>query len=243
MTVCVFGLWHLGCVTAACTAERYSVIGLDPDAQNVAGLSAAQPPIFEPGLSELIQSGTTGGTLRFTTDLREAGAADLVWVTFDTPVDDLDRADSGFVETQIRSLFPYLKSGTLVLISSQMPVGSTSRVAHQYRSEFPETDVGFAYSPENLRLGKALSVFRNPGRIVVGVSRACDRERLSVFLAPFCSNLVWMSVESAEMTKHALNAFLGNSVAFMNEIARVCEQTGADAKEVEQGLKTEEIGR
>jgi UDPglucose 6-dehydrogenase len=121
-----------------------------------------------------------------------------------------------------------------------MPVGSTSHIAQQYRSEFPETDVSFACSPENLRLGKALSVFRNPGRIVVGVSRASDRERLSIFLTPFCSNLVWMSVESAEMTKHALNAFLGNSVAFMNEIARVCEQTGADAKEVEQGLKTDE---
>jgi UDPglucose 6-dehydrogenase len=241
MTVCVFGLWHLGCVTAACVAERYRVTGLDPDPEVVAGLQAARPPVFEPGLGELIQSGISQGMLRFTTDALEAiSAARIVWITFDTPVNESDEADFEWVEARIASLFPHLRDDSIVLISSQLPAGATSRLAARYRLEHPRGRASFAYSPENLRLGKALEVFRNPGRIVVGVRTQEDRQRLADFLAPFCQNLAWMSVESAEMTKHALNAFLASSVAFMNEVAVLCEQAGADAKQVEHGLKSDE---
>jgi UDPglucose 6-dehydrogenase len=128
----------------------------------------------------------------------------------------------------------------MVLISSQLPVLSTARMAAAYHQEFPNGDVRFAYSPENLRLGKALQVFRNPDRIVVGVKSPEEREQLAGLLRPFSENLVWMSIESAEMTKHALNAFLADSVAFANEIASLCEEVGADAKEVERGLKSDE---
>lgn len=238
MKVCVFGLWHLGCVTAACVAEHHQVTGLDPDSSNIGRLNAGEAPVFEPGLNELIRAGIEKGALRFSSDVSEAAAAEIVWVTFDTPVDDKDQADFEYVERQIESLFPHLRAGATLLISSQLPVGSTSRIARRYRGGYP-ADVAFAYSPENLRLGKALAVFRNPGRIVVGAEQT-GRERLAAFLETICPNMVWMSVESAEMTKHALNAFLANSVAFMNEIARICEQTGADAKQVEQGLKTDE---
>src|SRR5262249_55908779 len=97
----------------------------------------------------------------------------------------------------------------------------------------------YAYSPENLRLGKALESFRSPERIVIGVDSTHDRGWLADLFAPFCSKIEWMSIESAEMTKHALNAFLATSVAFINELARLCEGVGADAKQVERGLKTE----
>jgi len=241
MTVCVFGLWHLGCVTAACVAERFPTIGLDPDPTGIAKLAAGQPPIFEPGLAELIQAGTSNGNLEFTSDPQAAlRQSEMVWVTFDTPVNEADEADDAYVEAQIASLFPYLRHGSLVLISSQLPVGSTSRIEAAYRKRHPDNDVRFAYSPENLRLGKAIDVFRNPGRIVVGVRTAEDRECFGKVLRPFCDNLIWMSVESAEMTKHALNAFLANSIVFINEVATLCENVGADAKQVEQGLKSDE---
>src|SRR5207253_2413405 len=97
----------------------------------------------------------------------------------------------------------------------------------------------FAVSPENLRLGKALDCFRQPERVVAGCRDADSRAQLAELFRPFCENVVWMSVESAEMTKHALNAFLATSVTFINELARVCEAVGADAKEVERGLKSE----
>ena len=240
MKICVYGLWHLGCVTAACVAERFPTIGLDPDAKVVSDLSNGKPPILEPGLRELIAKGQSDGRLRFTNDAREAEVADIVWTTFDTPVNQEDQADAGFVEAQIVSLFPHLRRDSIVLISSQLPVGSTRRLEEAYRDQFPAGNVRFACSPENLRLGKAIEVFRSPGRIVVGTRSQEDRKRLEELLKPFCENLIWMSVESAEMTKHALNAFLANSISFINEIATLCEETGADAKEVERGLKTDE---
>jgi UDPglucose 6-dehydrogenase len=100
-------------------------------------------------------------------------------------------------------------------------------------------DVAFSYSPENLRLGKAISVFSQPDRVVIGVRAEKSRKVFAELLAPFTDHIEWMSVESAEMTKHALNAFLATSVTFINEIAAICEQVGADAKEVERGLKSE----
>jgi UDPglucose 6-dehydrogenase len=97
----------------------------------------------------------------------------------------------------------------------------------------------YAYSPENLRLGKAIEVFRNAERVVLGVSDESARPVLEALFAPFTQRIEWMGVESAEMTKHALNAFLATSVTFANELARLCEVVGADAKEVERGLKSE----
>ena len=240
MTVCVFGLWHLGSVTAACVAERFDTIAIDGDANVVRGLKEGKAPVFEPGLEDLIRAGLSSGRLRFSNDIRDVRDAEIVWVTCDTPVNENDEADVEYVESRIESLFPYLRGDAIVLISSQLPVGTTARLELLYRADRKDGNARFAYSPENLRLGKALDVFRNPGRIVAGVREARDRERLNGFLGTFCENIVWMSVESAEMTKHALNSFLANSVVFMNEIAAICERTGADAKQVEQGLKTDE---
>jgi UDPglucose 6-dehydrogenase len=241
MRICVYGLWHLGCVTAACLAEHFPTVGLDPDPNTVADLQAGEPPIFEPGLSDLIRAGLSRGTLTFTNDVPEAlSACEIVWVAFDTPVDDEDRADAAYVEARVASLFPHLCEGSIVLISSQIPVGTTRRIEDAYRHAYPARDVRFAYSPENLRLGKALEVFRKPGRIVIGTRTAQDCGLLRSLLATFSDNLIWMSVESAEMTKHALNAFLANSIAFINEVAGICEEAGADAKQVEIGLKSDE---
>jgi UDPglucose 6-dehydrogenase len=99
--------------------------------------------------------------------------------------------------------------------------------------------VTFAASPENLRLGKAIEVFMRPGRVLVGLRTDDDRRTLEALFGPMATSLEWMSIESAEMSKHAINAFLAMSVAFINELAGICEELGADAKEVERGLKTE----
>jgi UDPglucose 6-dehydrogenase len=241
MNVCVFGLWHLGSVTAACLAGAgHAVTGLDPDPAVVAGLSAGRPPLFEPGLEDLVRQGLAAGRLRFTADPAAAlVGAEVLWVTFDTPVDNDDQADVAHVFEHVTALFPHLPAGALVLVSSQVPVGTTRRLEEAYQAAFPDRSIGFAYSPENLRLGSALRVFTQPDRVVVGVRRPADRERLAQLFAPITGRLEWMSVESAEMTKHALNAFLAASVAFANELAILGEQVGADAKEVERGLKSE----
>ena len=241
MNVCVFGLWHLGSVTAACAAAAgHDVVALDLDEEAVRGLQDGKGPVSEPGLDELLSEGLAGGRLRVTTDVAGAvSGADVLWVTFDTPVDEDDEPDVGFVVERVKLTFPHLQPGATVLLSAQLPAGTTRALEDAYAEAHPERDVAFAYSPENLRLGKAIESFTHPDRVVVGVGSPAQRERLGRLFAPVTDRIEWMSVESAEMTKHAINAFLATSVAFANEVAVICEQVGADAREVECGLKTE----
>lgn len=236
MKIAVLGLWHLGCVTAACVAKHFPVSGLDFDAENVASLQRGKAPLFEPGLDDLIQEGIKSGQLQFTGDLLAAcSAADVLWVTYDTPVDDNDEADVASVLVSVRRCVPALPSGALVLLSSQLPVGT----CRQLESEFGAQGYRFACTPENLRLGKAIDIFTKADRIIAGYRDERARTQLTELFAPFTSQVVWMRSESAEMTKHAINSFLAVSITFMNEVARICEATGADAKEVERGLKSE----
>ncbi len=241
MKVCVQGLWHLGSVTAACLASvGHNVVGLDADQKNIYSLNQGKAPIFEPGLDDLLQAEIANERLRFTNVIEDAASdAEVLWVVFDTPVDDEDRADVEFVLNQIKGTLPILADGAIVLVSSQMPVGSIRNLENHVRQSLPHKQFNFACSPENLRLGKALDVFLHPDRIVVGTRTDAVRSKLEKLLFPITDRIEWMSVESAEMTKHAINAFLATSVTFANEIASICESVGADAKEVERGLKTE----
>jgi UDPglucose 6-dehydrogenase len=237
MRITVYGLWHLGCVTAACLAEAgYAVTGLDPDEARIADLRQGRPPLHEPGLVDLLGRMVEEGRLRFSADPADAlDEADVLWVTFDTPVNDSDEPDVDFVRQQLANIADVVPPDTLVLISSQVPVGFT----RELEATWPSRSCHFAYSPENLRLGRALESFRRPERVVVGARDLADRGALAKLFAPFCGRIEWMSVESAEMTKHALNAFLATSVTFANELARLCETAGANAKEVERGLKSD----
>jgi UDPglucose 6-dehydrogenase len=241
MKLCVEGLWHLGSVTAACLASKGNLVtGLDYDTATVEKLRQGIPPLFEPGLEDLIKQEISSGRLAFTSDGREAvEGIEVLWVAYDTPVDDDDRADVDFVVAQLERTLPDLPPDVTIVISSQMPVGSVRRLETIASERFPDKRLGFACSPENLRLGKAIEAFLKPDRIVVGVRSARDHERLTRLLNPIAARIEWMRVESAEMTKHAINAFLAASVTFANEIASICERVGADAKEVERGLKTE----
>lgn len=222
MKIAVCGLWHLGSVIAGCLASvGHQVVGYDD--------SSAEPRPSEPGLQELLRA------VRFTADRADAlRGAEVVWIAWDTPVDEDDRADVDFVIARAESLFEFLEEGTLVVVSSQLPVGSVARLERRC-----PRSVHFACAPENLRLGKAIEAFTHADRFVIGTRDHADRARLEAVLAPFGRPIEWMSVESAEMTKHALNAFLATSVAFINEIAVVCEQHGADARDVARALKSD----
>lgn len=241
MKICVQGLWHLGSVTSACLASLgHEVVGLDPDQKTIQDLKLGKAPLFEPGLDDLITQGLKGKNLTFTLSPQLALVNTAVlWVTYDTPVDEEDRADVEFVLAQVKNSLPHLTRKSVVLISSQMPVGSVRNLEKFVLDNYPDKEISFAYSPENLRLGKALDVFLNPDRIIVGVRDGFTRTILEKLLLTISPKIEWMTIESAEMTKHAINAFLATSVTFINEIAAICELAGADAKEVERGLKTE----
>jgi len=241
MKVCVQGLWHLGSVTAACLASLgHEVIGYDPDAGCIEGLRAGHAPVMEPGLDDLVAAGLAAGRLRFTTRLEEAAeGVEALCVAYDTPVDDDDVADTAYVMDQVKAMLPHLPRNCIVIVSSQLPVGSVADLEAFARGRAPHANLVFAAMPENLRLGKAIEVFTQPDRIVAGIRDARDRERVGPLLESISPRVEWMGVESAEMTKHAINAFLALSVTFANELATLCEAIGADAKEVERGLKSE----
>jgi UDPglucose 6-dehydrogenase len=234
MNVTVLGLWHLGSVTAACCARHFQVVGLDFDEANIAKLNSGQAPLFEPGLNELITAGLAAKKLSFTTNQKIACAkADVLWLCYDTPVNENDESDVESVLANLRRALPQLPKDALVLISAQLPVGTCAKL----EKEFPQFH--FACSPENLRLGKAINAFEKAERIIVGARDDAKKALLEKLFAPFTPQILFMRTESAEMVKHALNAFLALSITYINEIARLCELTGADAKEVSAGLKSE----
>jgi UDPglucose 6-dehydrogenase len=233
VNITVLGLWHLGSVTAACCARHFEVTGLDFDEAVIGGLQQGRAPLHEPGLNELLSAGLAKGSLRFTNDPAACSQADVLWLCYDTPVNDNDESDVTFVLERLRHVLPHLHAGAIVLISSQLPVGT----ARQLESEFPQ--FRFAVSPENLRLGKAIEAFEKAERVVVGVRDESARPLLEELFKPFTPQVLFMRTESAEMVKHALNSFLAVSITFINEIARLCERVGADAKEVSAGLKSD----
>lgn len=240
MKLAVFGLWHLGSVTAACAASAgVSTVGIDLDRKRIARLMAGELPLYEPGLAELARAGLASRALSFSADLADAADADIVWICHDTPVDEEDRADTDAVRRQVEMLFAHLKDGAVVLVSAQLPVGSVAALEGSFAAQAKGRTVSFACSPENLRLGKAIETFQNPGRIIAGVRDERARAVLEPLLRKFCQNIIWMSVESAEMVKHGLNSFLAMSVTFANELATLSERVGADASEVEKGLKSD----
>jgi len=234
MKIVVQGLWHLGCVTAACCARHHEVVGLDFDPAVIARLREGKAPLFEPGLDDLLTGGLARKALRFFADPKGAcEGAEILWLCYDTPVNEQDESDTQSVLANLRQSLAHLANGALVLISSQLPVGT----CRQLEQEFPKFD--FAYSPENLRLGKAVDAFTRAERVIVGLRSPSRQDQLKRLLEPFTPQVIFMRTESAEMVKHALNSFLALSITFINEIARLSERTGADAKEVATGLKSD----
>jgi UDPglucose 6-dehydrogenase len=234
LKIVVAGLWHLGSVTAACCARHFQVTGLDFDPPTIARLNEGKAPLFEPGLDDLIGAGIAQQRLRFSDDPKTACAgADVLWLTEDTPVDDQDVSDVAAVLEKLRRCLPHLPAGALVLVSSQLPVGTCRKL----EAEFPQFH--FACVPENLRLGRAIDAFEKAERFVVGLRTDAKKAVIETLLGPFAPQVLFMRTESAEMVKHALNSFLGVSITFINEIARLCERAGADAKEVSLGLKSD----
>ena len=233
MKICVFGLWHLGSVTSAGLANLgHTVVGLDFNKDIVTNLQNAKAPISEPGLNELIYENIQRKTLSFTTEPEIALAkTDVLWIGFDTPVDEDDNADVGSIEKNFDKISKLIPDQTKIIISSQIPVGFTRHLQSRYQKNYPEKKGYFAYSPENLRLGKSLKTFLEPDRIIIGINPDEKEKFLPVFIT-ISNRLEWMSFESAEMTKHAINAFLAASICFGNELATLCERVGANANEV-----------
>ena len=239
MKVCVLGVWHLGAVASACLADLgLQVAGVDDDADRVEELNRGRAPLFEPGLDELLAKGLAAGRLRFASDAAEGVAgADYVIIAYDTPVDERDEVDLSPLFAAARAAATHLKAACTVVVSSQVPVGTCERLAGAIREANPAAEFGIACVPENLRLGQAIQRFVAPDFLVFGAADAGTHERLEELFTGIETPKLRTDLRTAEMTKHAINAYLATSISFINEIANLCDLVGAEGFQVAEALR------
>ena len=238
--VTVVGLWHLGCVVSACLAEDGNeVTGIDYDPQILNGLIQGRPPLFEPGLELLIKKNLETKRLRFVEQFKEViPRQEFFFITFDTPVDESDQSDLTVIFRAVDEITKHADRDAVVVISSQVPVG-TSREIQQMLDRRRKHRLEVVYSPENLRLGEALKTFQEPDRVVIGCDNHWAGDQLEKLYHFVKAPKLRMDLNSAEMTKHALNSFLANSISLINEIATLSESCGVDIRHVVKALKSD----
>lgn len=227
MKIAVVGLWHLGEVVAAGLSEvGHEIVAYDGNAEVVARCKAGEPPIEEPGIRERL------GRIAFTTNPADLKSAEAIFLTMDTPVTEKDEPDTSSLFDTIKMIAPHLSAGALLVVMSQVPVGTTKLLSAV--SQRPT-----AYVPENLQLGKALECFLKPDRTVIGADDEIVRQRVLTIFEKLPGERLIMSVASAEMSKHALNAWLATTLSFAYNISDLCEAVGADAQDVFRALKAD----
>lgn len=232
--IVVVGTGYVGLTTGACLASLgHRVTCVDVDAAKVARLSAGRVDILEPGLSELVAHGLTGGTLSFVVRAREVVAdADAVFLCVPTPMGAGGAADLRAVEDVVLAIADVLPSGCSVVTKSTVPVGTARRI----RALLDRPDVPVVSNPEFLREGTAVSDFLGPDRIVVGSDTPGAAERVAELYAELDAPAVVTDAASAELVKYAANCFLAMKLSYVNSIAELCERFGADIESVTEGM-------
>lgn len=240
MRITVIGLHHLGCVFASGLAKLgHTVTGLEMrDPLNLSNLRNNIACLDEPGLSSQIAAGRNSGKLSwgYATEHTVSCATDVLWVCHDVAVNINGDPNASFCLSDLRYCLRFLLVGKLVILTSQLPVGTCAKL----QAEFPNHR--FAVIPENLRIGKAIECFERPVRTIIGIrpNDTQTREEIGALLTMLPGDVITMSSSSAEMAKHALNGFLALSVAYTNEIARICDINGACASDVAKAVMSDE---
>ncbi|MFN7174820.1 MAG: UDP-glucose dehydrogenase family protein [Thermaurantiacus tibetensis] len=242
MRVAMIGAGYVGLVSGACFADFGHVVTLvDVDAGRIERLKMGEMPIYEPGLEDLVAANVRAGRLAFTTDLAEAMAgAEAVFIAVGTPSRRGDgHADLSFVHAAARDLAANLAGFTVVVTKSTVPVGTGDEVERIIREARPDADVAVASNPEFLREGAAIGDFKRPDRIVLGIEDPRAEATLRELYRPLFLNEAPILVtrrRTAELIKYAANAFLATKIAFINEMADLCEKVGANVQEVARGI-------
>ncbi len=240
MKVCVIGSGYVGLVAGACLADTgNNVICADIDEAKVAGLQRNELPIYEPGLKEIVVRNQEDGRLTFTTDVGEAiRASDLVFIAVGTPPDEDGSADLQHVKKVAETIAANLNGYKVVINKSTVPVGTADLVTNLIASR-TTGDFAVVSNPEFLKEGAAVQDFLKPDRIIIGTDDPRARKMMEELYAPYqrtSNRILFMDVRSAEMTKYASNAMLATRISFMNEVARLCEEVGADVNLVRRGV-------
>ena len=248
MKIAVVGTGYVGLVTGTCFAETGNkVTCVDIDASKVASLSGGEITIYEPGLEKLFLRNLQEGRLQFTTNLKEGiEGASIIFLALPTPPGADGHADLQYILKVADDLGHLLKSYTVIVDKSTVPVGTSAKVhAAIAKNHSGEFDV--VSNPEFLREGVAVDDFMKPDRVVIGSSSDRAKKLMGDLFAPFVRQgnpVIYMDEASAELTKYAANSFLATKISFMNEIAQLCERMGADVDMVRRGIGSDDrIGK
>ena len=245
MNITIFGSGYVGLVTAACFADvGNDVLCVDIDAGKVARLRQGEIPIYEPGLTELVLKNSAEGRLRFTTDAAEGVAHGLYqFIAVGTPPNEDGSADLQYVLAVARSIARHMSEYRLIVSKSTVPVGTADKVREAMREVLLERGAKLEFdavsNPEFLKEGDAIVDFNKPDRIIVGADSPRAAKLMQALYGPFNRNhdrVIVMDVRSSELTKYAANAMLATKISFMNEIANLAEQIGADIEKVRIGI-------
>ncbi len=244
MNIAIIGTGYVGLVTGACFSEMGNrVICVDHDEEKINNLHKGVIPIYEPGLKELIQN-NAAKTLIFTTDIKKAvKKANIIFIAVGTPMSDDGSADLSSVFVVAESIGKNIDFETIVVTKSTVPVGTTLKVQEIIQDQLTKRKVAITFhvasNPEFLKEGAAIDDFMKPDRVVIGADSDFVFKKMKELYAPFFrthDRFITMDIRSAEMTKYAANAMLATKISFINEIANICENVGADVNQVRIGI-------
>lgn len=245
MKISIIGTGYVGLVTGACMSQMgNTVICVDVDEKKIEGLNQGKIPIYEPGLETMVAENFKLGTLRFTTDIKDAlDHSDICCIAVGTPMGEDGSADLQYVLQAAGDLGKHMSHYMIIVDKSTVPVGTADKVKDLIQQELSRRKVKIPFdvvsNPEFLKEGAAIEDFMRPDRVVVGADNPKALEKIKELFAPFTRSherFIAMDVRSAEMTKYAANAMLATKISFMNEIANICEKAGADVNKVRVGI-------
>ncbi|RKY25368.1 MAG: UDP-glucose 6-dehydrogenase [Planctomycetota bacterium] len=248
MKICVVGVGYVGLVTAGCLAEAGNdVVCVDNDSEKIVGLKSGVIPIYESGLTEIVKRNEKLGRLRFTTELKSGVDNSLIiFLAVGTPSLPDGSADISAILSVASDIGENLNEYRIIATKSTVPVGTHKKVTDIIKSK-TQTPFDYVSNPEFLKEGAAVEDFMRPDRIIIGTTNPAVMEIMKQLYSPFmrkANRILFMDPVSAEMTKYAANTMLATRISFMNEIAELCEKTGADVEQVRGGIGSDSrIGR
>ena len=242
MRVVMIGTGYVGLVSGVCFADfGHEVTCIDTDAKKIETLRKGEVPFFEPGLEDLVASNIRWNRLVFDTDLTEAvSKADAVFIAVGTPTNKEDgSADLRYVREAAREIARTMEGFTVIVNKSTVPIGTGDEIEELIRKERPDGDFAVVSNPEFLREGSAIYDFKHPDRVMIGTNDERASEVMRELYRPLYLSetpIIFGDRRTAELTKYAANAFLATKVTFINEIADLCEATGANVQQVARGI-------
>ncbi len=245
MKIGVIGSGYVGLVSGACFAQMGNIVTcVDIDEKKIENLKQGIIPLYEPGLKEIIQENIKQNTLHFTTDSENAiSESKIIFITVDTPMGDDGGADLQYILAVAKDIGKHMQSYVVIVDKSTVPVGTAEEVRKVIQAELNQRGCKLNFdivsNPEFLKEGAAIDDFMSPDRVVIGADSEEAIETMRELYAPFMTKndrFISMDIKSAEMTKYAANAMLATKISFMNEIANICEQVGADVNQVRHGI-------